>query len=170
MKKKLTCLLIDADRDRRNQFYLALDLLQISKACVCQDDTDKALDYFKKQPAFTPDYIFLDILQPQQEGVLFLRKLRKIKRFQQTPVIWYSKSYDVQQAPALRETGFAAGVTKHGDLYHLKENLRSLFHSEPAVAVAPEEVSAATRFKQAFVFPLSAQIIGRIWYFTRELT
>lgn len=147
MREKLTSLLIDPDRDRRNQFYLALDLLNISKACIAQDNTSRALDYFKKQSGFTPDYIFLDSLQPSDEAVFFLREMRKIKRLKQVPLIWYAESFEPAQQQAIREAGFAAGLAKQGNVHKLKENLKVLFQSELLETEVPEEVSATTRFK-----------------------
>ncbi|MBO9731542.1 MAG: hypothetical protein J7623_23075 [Chitinophaga sp.] len=147
MREKLSSLLIDPDRDRRNQFYLALDLLQISKACIAQDNTSKALDYLKKQSGFTPDYIFLDSLQPSDEALLFLRELRKIKRLKQVPLIWYAPSFNAAQEQAMLEAGFAAGLVKQEKLLQLKENLRILFQSDLQEALLPDGMSAAARFK-----------------------
>jgi CheY-like chemotaxis protein len=147
MSEKIISLLIDPDRDRRNQFYLALDLLCVSKACISQDNTSKALDYFKKHPGLIPDYIFLDSLLPSDEVPHFLRELRKIKRLKQVPVIWYAPSFAPEQQQAIREAGFAAGLAKQSDLYKLKGNLKVLFQSELQEIVVPDETSAATRFK-----------------------
>lgn len=147
MSEKLTSLLIDPDRDRRNQFYLALDLLNISKACICQDNTGKALDYFKRHADFTPDYIFLDSLHASDEAMPFLRDMRKIRRLKQVPLIWYAASFEPAQMQAIQEAGFAAGLAKQENLHKLKENLQVLFHSELEEIVLPDEVSAATRFK-----------------------
>ncbi|HEY9257960.1 response regulator [Chitinophaga sp.] len=147
MREKLTSLLIDPDRDRRNQFYLALDLLNISKACVAQDNTTRALEYLKKQSGFTPDYIFLDSLQPSDEAILFLREVRKVKRLKQVPLIWYAASFEPAQQEAIREAGFAAGLAKQDNLHKLKENLKVLFQSELQETLVPDELSAATRFK-----------------------
>jgi|GEM_PF-1131738 len=147
MSEKLTSLLIDPDRDRRNQFYLALDLLNISKACISQDNTSRALDYFKKHAGFTPDYIFLDSLQPSDEAVFFLQEMRKIKRLKQVPLIWYAASFEPVQQQFIREAGFAAGLAKQENVHKLKENLKVLFQSELLDTVIPEEVPATTRFK-----------------------
>ncbi|HEY8957577.1 hypothetical protein [Chitinophaga sp.] len=147
MREKLISLLIDPDRDRRNQFYLALDLLNVSKACIAQDNTSKALDYFKKHPDLIPDYIFLDSLLPSDETPRFLKELRKIKRLVQVPVIWYAASFDADQQQAIREAGFAAGLAKQSDVHKLKGNLQVLFRSELQGTVVPDETSAATRFK-----------------------
>ncbi|NLR57608.1 hypothetical protein HGH93_05830 [Chitinophaga polysaccharea] len=147
MREKISCLLIDPDRDRRNQFYLALDLLTISKACIAQDNTSKALDYLKKND-FTPNYIFLDSLHPSDEGVTFLRELRKIKRLKQVPLIWYAASLDNGQRQAIREAGFAAGIVRQANLLDLKANLQVLFQSELTEVAIPEEVSATARFRQ----------------------
>jgi CheY-like chemotaxis protein len=148
MKEKITSVLIDPDRDRRNQFYLALDLLNISKACIAQDNSGKALDYFRKQSGFTPDYIFLDSLLPTDETTSFLKEVRTIKRLKQVPVIWYSASFNENQLEAIQEAGFAAGLTRQADLLDLKANLHALFqmdlhnHEVPA-----DETSAAVRFR-----------------------
>jgi CheY-like chemotaxis protein len=147
MREKLISVVIDPDRDRRNQFYLALDLLNVSKACISQDNTSKALDYFKKHPDLVPDYIFLDSLLPSDETPQFLRELRKIKRLKQVPVIWYAASFERDQQQAIREAGFAAGLAKQSDLYKLKGNLTVLFQSELQETVIPDEASPATRFK-----------------------
>ncbi|MFY0256307.1 hypothetical protein ACDQ55_20395 [Chitinophaga sp. 30R24] len=149
MREKLTSLLIDPDRDRRNQFYLALDLLSISKACISQDNISNALDYLKKNPDFKPDYIFLDSLQPADEASSFLKEIRKMKRLKLVPLIWYAASWEPEHMQAIHESGFAAGLAKQDSLHALKEHLSALLQNELAENehVVLDEVSATARFK-----------------------
>ncbi|SHL24685.1 hypothetical protein SAMN05444266_102588 [Chitinophaga jiangningensis] len=58
---EITCLLIDADQDRRVQYYYALDLLGNCKACICFADMNQGLEYLQQHPDFRPEYVFVNV-------------------------------------------------------------------------------------------------------------
>ncbi|RFS20201.1 hypothetical protein DVR12_21025 [Chitinophaga silvatica] len=132
MNEKIACLLIDADRDRRNQFFMALDLLGNSKACICQDNLESAIEYLKThQDSFTPDYIFLDAEANQTTLVPSFPSALKTN----VPVIWYSGSYHSSCEISLKQEGWAAGLTKQSNLLQLKANLKTLFGQDLSIKV-----------------------------------
>lgn len=136
--KKITTLLIDEKADQRNQFYLSLDLLKNSRACVCHDDGFDALAYLKQHPAFIPDYIFFNGELPAKQGVLFIKHIRKLKRLQSTTVILLSKENVLPEE--LGQAGFAACLPKQRDIYQLRDALKVIFANEyPAVIPATTE-------------------------------
>jgi CheY-like chemotaxis protein len=137
--KKITTLLIDEKADQRIQFYLSLDLLKNSRACVCHDNGFDALAYLKQHPDFIPDYIFFNGELPANQGTLFIKNIRKLKRLQSTTVILLSKENVLPED--LRQAGFAACLPKQRDIHQLKDALKVIFAATyPAVMpVAVEE-------------------------------
>jgi len=65
--------------------------------------TEEAIDSLKKEK---PDLILLDILLPKENGICFLKKLRKIKEFYETPVVIIS-NYDDSKT---KKESFKLGV------------------------------------------------------------
>jgi len=52
--------------------------------------SEEALEYLKKKK---PDLILLDILLPRENGTIFLRKIKKLKKTAEIPVVAFS-NYD----------------------------------------------------------------------------
>ena len=128
MKEKFSCLLIDPDRDRRNQFFMALDLLGNSKACICQDSVESALHYLT-QAGFSPDFIFMDA-EANQSTLLPVFPAALKNQLPKTPIVWYSGSYHASAGTILKREGWAAGLTKQGNLLQLKAALKELLEQD----------------------------------------
>jgi len=138
--KKITTLLIDEKADQRIQFYLSLDLLKNSRACVCHDNGLNALTYLKQHPDFIPDYIFFNGELPADQSALFIRHIRKLKRLRSTTVVLLSK--ENVQPEELQQAGFAACLLKQRDIYGLRDALKIIFATAyPAVIPAVAETS-----------------------------
>ena len=133
MKEKISCLLIDPDRDRRNQFFMALDLLGNSKACICQDSVESALNYLKEQVGFSPDFIFMDA-EANQSTLLPVFPAALKNQLPKTTIVWYSGSYHASAEIALKKAGWATGLTKLSNLLQLKAALKSLLEQDFTVA------------------------------------
>lgn len=93
MKTKPTCLLIDDDSDDQEIFVSAAAEVNSGTACQVISDAQDALS-FLKQTTDLPDLIFLDINMPKMNGFEFLVELKKEKRLQGIPVIFYSTTKD----------------------------------------------------------------------------
>ncbi|MDQ0108463.1 hypothetical protein J2T02_003596 [Chitinophaga terrae (ex Kim and Jung 2007)] len=135
MKEKLTCLLIDPDNDRRNQFYMALDLLGNSKACICHNNVQSAIQYLQEHPELQPDYIFMDAPANGSTLVPSFPEALNIRSLQTTPIVWYSTSYLASSEAALKLEGFTTGLTKQSNLLQLKAQLKNLFAQDFSIEI-----------------------------------
>ncbi|SEW44035.1 response regulator [Chitinophaga arvensicola] len=141
MKKKITSLLIDAKPDQRIQFYLSLDLLQVNRACVCQDNTFDALAYLKQHSDFIPDYIFISADLPVEHATAFMKHVRKISRLADIPVLHFAAPGEALALAPLTAAGFNGCLLKQRDIYTLRDALRMIFEQTFTVEKAPAPVS-----------------------------
>ncbi|NSL86632.1 response regulator [Chitinophaga sp. Mgbs1] len=141
MKQQISSFLIDDSRDARNQFFLAFDLLQVSKACICFDDVDHAAAFCTAQPD-TPDYIFLRVQQPAEDGKRMLDQLRQIPSLENTPVIFYAAAFTPEDMTRMKSLGAADWLVKSSDLHQLKNCLHTMLEAferrQTAVPPVPE--------------------------------
>lgn len=142
MKNKITCLLIDEQPDQRIQFYLALDLLKVNRACVCHDNSFDALAYLKQHSGFEPDYIFISSEVPKAHAELFIKHIRKIGRLEQAPVILLLSGTAAYSLAEVSGMGFTDCMVKQRDIYFLRDALQMIFEKSYQFAVPAEEVRA----------------------------
>ncbi|WP_212004218.1 hypothetical protein [Chitinophaga sp. HK235] len=128
MRKKITCLLIDEQKDSRNQFFLALDLLQISKACICFDNPGQALSYAAMHQ-WKPDYIFLRTNRPALDGKNNLGHLQRLPLLADVPVIFYAKEFCPDDMTRMKYLGAADWLIKSSDLHALRDGLKLIFET-----------------------------------------
>ncbi|HEU5148257.1 MAG TPA: response regulator, partial [Chryseosolibacter sp.] len=86
-----TCFLIDDDEDDRDIFELALQQLGQKFRCVTSESCQDALNSLKNGD-IDPDYIFLDLNMPLVSGRECLGEIRKLPKFESTPVVIYTTS------------------------------------------------------------------------------
>ncbi|CAL1518226.1 response regulator [Chitinophaga sp. MM2321] len=122
----LTILLIDDDRNSRNQFFLALDLLKVNKACICFDNHIDAMSYAAEQQ-IKPDYIFLKTIKPVSNGKQGLDDVKNAPCMEHVPVILYATSFDPNDLVQVKHLGAADWLVKQSDLHILKNALKSIF-------------------------------------------
>jgi DNA-binding response OmpR family regulator len=142
MKNKITCLLIDEQPDQRIQFYLALDLLKVNRACVCHDNSFDALAYLKQHTGFEPDYIFISSAVPKAHAEVFIKHIRKIERLEQAPVILLLAGTAAYSLPEISGTGFTDCLVKQCDIYFLRDALRMIFEKSYQFTIPAEEPRA----------------------------
>ncbi|QJB31158.1 response regulator [Chitinophaga oryzae] len=128
MKQKFSCFLIDEVRDNRNQFFLALDLLQATRACICFDNAPHALSYAAQQ-AYKPDYIFLHTRQPGIDGVRQLEELLQSPLLADVPVIFYAASFNPEDMTRMKFMGATDWMVKPSNLHALRDGLKLIFET-----------------------------------------
>jgi CheY-like chemotaxis protein len=131
MKHKFSCFLIDESRDNRNQFFLALDLLQMTQACICFDNAPHALSYAAQQ-ADKPDYIFLHTRQPAVDGIRQLEEIVKSPLLKDVPVIFYAASFVPEDMTRMKFLGAADWMVKPSNLHALRDGLKLIFENVSA--------------------------------------
>lgn len=150
MKQKISCFLIDEMRDNRNQFFLALDLLQVTQACICFDNAAHALSYATGQQG-KPDYIFLHTRRPAVDGVRQLEEILQSPLLKDVPVIFYAQSFDPEDMTRMKFMGATDWMVKPSNLHALRDGLRMIFETAsakqsalplPVSEVLPAEVLA----------------------------
>ncbi|MBV8252661.1 MAG: hypothetical protein JO154_08640 [Chitinophaga sp.] len=95
MKTEINYLLVDANEDRRVQYYYALDLLGNRKAVVCLPTLEKALEYLQSHPDFRPSYIFANTINSQTEKIYFNTQVQILPEMSDTTVVFsqYDEMY-----------------------------------------------------------------------------
>ena len=121
MQKNLTFFLADDDPDDREFFTLALRKIDPTIKCVITKDGCEALDFFKENESFIPDFIFLDFNMPRVNGKECFLELRKINRI--TEVTTYIYSTSLNEKENLLEIGITDYIQKP---YTLKELIKML--------------------------------------------
>ncbi|MDQ0107060.1 CheY chemotaxis protein or a CheY-like REC (receiver) domain [Chitinophaga terrae (ex Kim and Jung 2007)] len=140
MNNRITSLLIDEKPDQRIQFYLSLDLLNVSRACVCHDNLKNALEYLQEKTDFTPNYIFISSSMPVDAAAQFIRIIRQAKRLANVPVIYFADANSKVSSLDLKGAGFTDSLRKQPDIYLLRDALSALFTK----SYAPQETDTMT--------------------------
>jgi len=94
MQSQRQCFLIDNDEDDREIFGLALREIDQNINCIAALNGIHALELLAKDPALAPAVVFIDMNMPMMNGTQCLQAIRKMDRFQQTPVYMLSTSSD----------------------------------------------------------------------------
>lgn len=128
MKHKLSCLLIDDDRDDQEIFRLALQDVNEEVFCLTADDGIKGLQMLQPEENFVPTYIFLDLNMPRMTGRDCLNALKSDPLLADIPVVIYSTSSDPKDIQDTKELGAAGYVVKQYSLASLKDILRRYFN------------------------------------------
>jgi len=120
-----TCFLIDDDEDDREIFQLALMDVGGQFDCITADNCREALQQLRNG-ALNPDYIFLDLNMPVLSGKDCLAEIRKMARFNQTPVLIYTTSADKRDKDEIARLGGTAFITKPNRVSALTEILKQV--------------------------------------------
>ena len=128
MKQKLSCLLIDDDRDDQEIFKLALHDVNEEVFCLTADDGIKGLQMLQTDGEFVPSYIFLDLNMPRMTGKDCLSAIKSNPSLAGIPVVIYSTSSDPKDIQDTKALGAADYVVKQYSIASLKEILRRYFN------------------------------------------
>ncbi|WP_346317545.1 response regulator [Chitinophaga sp. YIM B06452] len=128
MKHKLSCLLIDDDRDDQEIFKLALQDINGEVFCLTADDGVKGLQMLQQEENFVPTYIFLDLNMPRMTGRDCLNAIKSNPLLADIPVVIYSTSSDPKDIQDTKAMGAADYVVKQYSISSLKEILKRYFN------------------------------------------
>lgn len=106
-----TCFLIDDDEDDREIFQLALQQVDRKFYCIMSDNGIDALEKLRSGKV-NPDYIFLDLNMPLLTGRECLIEIRKMPRFERTPVLIYTTSSGPKDEQDVLKLGATSFITK----------------------------------------------------------
>jgi DNA-binding response OmpR family regulator len=109
MREKI-CFLIDDDEDDREIFQLALNRVQ-DVVCITAHNGKEALKKLSDED-FNPDFIFLDLNMPLMNGKECLKEIRKMKRFNKTPILIYTTSSHNDDKISMEKLGATGFITK----------------------------------------------------------
>jgi CheY-like chemotaxis protein len=107
--KQPTCFLVDDDQDDREIFMIALENADNAYQCVTAKNGVDAVNMIKSDPAFDPDFIFIDLNMPYMSGKECLEFIKNSDRFFTTPVVMYttsSYSRDIEETKELGASHF----------------------------------------------------------------
>ncbi len=117
-------LLIDDDIDELYIFKEALNEMRNCFECMYADTVVEGLKILKN---VLPDFIFLDINMPKINGLEGLLLIKKMKIFQNIPVILYSTAISEEINEKALALGAAGCIRKTGSIKTLSEVLVTLF-------------------------------------------
>ena len=123
----MICLLVDDDEDDKEIFCLALAEVDPSIQCYIASDGIEALEMLSN-PAFAPDYIFLDLNMPLMSGKECLIEIKKRSHLEKTSVIMFSTSASQKDIEDTSELGASAFITKPPLISTLTEKLLQVFN------------------------------------------
>lgn len=117
--------MIDDDEDDRDIFELALQQLGPKFKCVTSESCSEALEALKTGD-LNPDYIFLDLNMPLISGRECLAEIRKLSKFQNTPVVIYTTSSVPKDKEDVMRLGATSFITKPSKISVLKDVLKDV--------------------------------------------
>lgn len=128
MKPKISCLLIDDDRDDQEIFKLALQDVNEAVHFLSADDGVEGLQLLQSGEHDTPNFIFLDLNMPRMTGKDCLAAIRSHPLLSSIPVVIYSTSSDPKDIQDTKALGATDYVVKQYSITSLKEILRRFFN------------------------------------------
>ncbi|HYV90331.1 MAG TPA: response regulator [Chitinophagales bacterium] len=125
------CLLIDDDEDDQYIFGLALEDADKTYKCITVSNGIDALKKLNGDPAFIPDFIFLDLNMPYMGGKQCLQEIKKIPRLSHVPIVIYTTSSYEKDINEAKQLGAAHFLIKPPDIGILSQILSVLLKNQP---------------------------------------
>ena len=125
MTKNIICFLIDDDSDDREIFAIAAE--NTSASVITAINGVDALNKLNSDPAFIPDFIFLDLNMPYLSGIDCLAQIKQISHLNEVPVIVYTTSSYEKDAEKTKRLDAAHFLVKPTSLNILTSKLSSIF-------------------------------------------
>ena len=116
--------LIDDDFDDQEFFSIAVKKLDNTNECHFAKDGEHGLSMVQSDDNFTPDYIFIDYNMPRMNGLELLIELRKMDRFQLSPIYMYSTTDNPATMAEAKKLGASGFIVKPSGLQVLVELLK----------------------------------------------
>lgn len=122
MENPIKCLLIEDDPDDQEVFKIAVAALRDFEIEVTTAGSGvQAFEILNRERL--PDCIFLDLNMPLMNGREFLKKLKRIERLKEIPVIIYSTSSDARDKTDMMFLGASQFITKPNSIEELNRIL-----------------------------------------------
>ncbi|HEX8516688.1 MAG TPA: response regulator [Bacteroidia bacterium] len=122
------CLIIDDDPDDQEIFLMCLKKIGQNIEGITSNSGVEALAMLKKDQAYVPDYIFLDVNMPKMNGVECLKQLRQIDRLKATRILMYSTTSETDVVKESKSHGANDFIMKPSKTKDLKEKLSAIFN------------------------------------------
>lgn len=119
-------LLIDDNKEELSALTNALQLAGIDSLGKWVNSADEAFYYLKQ---VVPDYIFFDLGMSQLNGLSCLQQIRKMKKLDQVPVIFYSSALTEESCEEAVHAGVSCCIQKTTSTEELVKNLDAIFAS-----------------------------------------
>ncbi|MGV3529894.1 MAG: response regulator [Flavisolibacter sp.] len=130
MRERTNCFLIDNDPEDQEIFCLALEEITASVHCRTAGSGPEALKLLNGEPAYTPDFIFIDMNMPLMDGRECLTEVKKLSWLNEVPVYMYSTDANPRIVGEMKELGAKDLLIKPGSFKLLKEMLARLLNNE----------------------------------------
>lgn len=127
MSTMKTCLLIDDDQDDQEIFLIALKDSGRLIECSLANDAQLGLAHLDKNPAKTPDYIFIDLNMPGMNGKQCLIEIKNRSFLKDVPVVVYSTSSQPEDIQEMKALGASDFITKPPSVRSLTKILSDFF-------------------------------------------
>jgi DNA-binding response OmpR family regulator len=121
-----TCYIIDDDIDDQEFFIEAVNEIDSSITCYGAFNGEEALEKLKKGLPSHPDIIFIDLNMPRLNGKQCLAEIRKMDKYNKTPVIIYSTSSQQKDIDDTKRMGAAHFLTKPSSFSELRSRLAEI--------------------------------------------
>ena len=109
------------------------DILTIIKYAL-KKETDLELRFalsgqegLKEAALFIPDLILLDVMMPQMDGIMTLKKLHEIDSLKNTAVVFFTAKMTPQEVESYMHEGIIDVLTKPFDPLKLKQTLLNMW-------------------------------------------
>lgn len=120
-----TILLIDDDVDEHEIFQSALKNTNNIFKFLSAESCEEGIDILKK---FEPDYIFIDVNMPRQNGIACLEKIKKINKISHVPVYMYSTGMNARDNQKALQLGAVDYIIKPSNIKLLSSMLNKILN------------------------------------------
>ena len=123
MTSDILLLLIEDDLDDREIFLQAALEVSNTIRCLTASDGDEGLAVLNDRLSFLPDFIFLDLNLPGENGKEVLKKIKENPSFKDIPVIIYTTTSSPDEARECISLGANSFITKPHNFADIKETI-----------------------------------------------
>jgi CheY-like chemotaxis protein len=123
LKSLQRILLADDEPDILEVSRIALETVGGYKVAVCESGAD----FLKLLPEFEPDFVIIDALMPDMNGLEVLSQMRMVDGFRKTPAVFLTGLVLERDLRALRASGAAAVITKPFDPMKLPQQINDIW-------------------------------------------
>jgi CheY-like chemotaxis protein len=120
------CFLIDDDEDDRDIFEMALDSASAEIELATAKNGVEAFRIIDDNPAFRPEFIFIDLNMPYMSGIDCLTKIRQYPHMADVPVVMYTTSSYQKDVDEAKQLGASHFLVKPSGMAALTSILSSL--------------------------------------------